>query len=71
MFDRADTDDDRRIDYGEFKKALPMMENWGVKISDPAKSFKEIDTNGGGIILFDELAKWAIKKSLDLENDDD
>ena len=33
--------------------------------------FKLIDTNGGGIVLFDEFADWAIKKELDLEDDDD
>ena len=30
-----------------------------------------IDTNGGGIIIFDEFAHWALEKGLDLEDDDD
>ena len=36
-----------------------MIKNWGIKIEDPEKVFKEIDTNGGGEILFDEFAHWA------------
>ncbi len=34
-------------------------------------AFNQIDTNHGGIILFDEFSAWAIKKNLDLEDDDD
>mmetsp|Transcript_1160 Transcript_1160/g.2214 ORF Transcript_1160/g.2214 Transcript_1160/m.2214 type:complete len:203 (-) Transcript_1160:132-740(-) len=71
MFDRADTDDDNRIDLGEFKKAVPLMETWGVKITDPVKTFKQVDRDGGGKILFSEFARWAIKKSLDLDDDVD
>jgi len=71
MFDRIDTEDDRRISLEEFKTAVPMIENWGVKIADAEATFKEIDGNGGGQILFDEFADWAIKKGLDLEDDDD
>jgi hypothetical protein len=36
----------------EFAKAVPIMENWGIKITDPAKTFAEIDTDKGGMILF-------------------
>ena len=32
--------------------------------------FKTIDLNGGGIVLFDEFCDWAIKKALDLEDDE-
>eukprot|EP01059_Diplonema_ambulator_P030586 TRINITY_DN52_c0_g1_i2.p1 TRINITY_DN52_c0_g1~~TRINITY_DN52_c0_g1_i2.p1 ORF type:complete len:186 (+),score=76.11 TRINITY_DN52_c0_g1_i2:51-608(+) len=71
MFELIDTGDDRRVDEGEFTKAVPLMEKWGVKISDPAATFREIDTNHGGQILFDEFVAWATKKGLDLEDDDD
>jgi Ca2+-binding EF-hand superfamily protein len=71
-FCRIDLDDDRRIDFTEFKKGIPSLERWTkIDISNPQAIFNEIDTNGGGIILFDEFARWAIKKSLDLEDDDD
>ena len=35
------------------------------------KEFDIIDENGGGQILFDEFCEWAIRKGLDLEDDDD
>ena len=50
--------------------AKEKIEAWVGKI-DMEASFKEIDTNGGGSILFDEFCQWAIKKNLDLEDDDD
>jgi Ca2+-binding EF-hand superfamily protein len=70
MFDRIDTNDDRNVTLSEFKQAVPLLGKWGVKVTEPEKTFKEIDTNGGGVILFDEFSHWAIKKSLDLEDDD-
>lgn len=71
MFDEVDSSDDWRVDFGEFKAALPRLETWGVKIANPEAEFKAIDKNGGGMILFDEFADWALKKQLDLEDDDD
>jgi Ca2+-binding EF-hand superfamily protein len=71
MFSRIDTGGDRKVNIYEFKAALPLIEKWGVKIEDPKKTFKEIDTNNGGEILFDDFCHFAIKKNLDLENDDD
>jgi Ca2+-binding EF-hand superfamily protein len=71
MFDRIDSGDDRRINLEEFKAAVPMIERWGVKIEDAEATFGEIDDNDGGQILFDEFSHWAIKKGLDLEDDDD
>lgn len=71
MFDRIDSGDDRRINFDEFKSAIPLMETWGVKIDDAEATFQEVDKNGGGQILFDEFSDWAIKKGLDLEDDDD
>jgi len=40
-------------------------------MSDPDKQWKECDRNQGGMILFDEFCIWAIKKNLDLEDNDD
>lgn len=34
-FDRIDTDGDRRITFIEFSKAIPMMQKWGIKITNP------------------------------------
>ena len=51
-------------------KAVPLLKQLGVDLPDPEKSFKDIDKNGGGIILFDEFCEFAIKTSLDLEDDE-
>jgi len=71
MFDEIDDGEDHRINMEEFQKAVPLLEGWGVTIEDPETSFQEIDGNGGGQILFDEFAEWAITKQLDLDDDDD
>ena len=70
MFCRVDTDDNFKIDLNEFKKALPTLEKWGVKITDPEAEFKRIDTNSSGNIMFEEFCDYAIQKNLDLEDDD-
>jgi hypothetical protein len=70
-FDRIDTNDDRRVSKDEFEKAVPIMSKWGIKITNPTQSFKEADRDGQGMILFIEFCDWAIKKNLDLEDDDD
>ena len=71
MFCRIDTSDDFKVSLNEFKKALPSLEKWGVKITDPSAEFKKIDKNNSGSIMFDEFCEYAIKKNLDLEDDDD
>lgn len=70
-FMRVDSDGDRRINLEEFTSAQLKMEEWVGPIANIEKEFKSIDRNGGGSILFDEFCKWAIKKNLDLEDDDD
>ena len=70
MFEKVDKSGDHKINLDEFKKALPLMEKWGVKIDDPEKEFQKIDTNGEGSVSFEEFCQYAIKKSLDLEEDD-
>lgn len=71
MFEAIDTNKDKRIDASEFAAAAKLVETWGMTIKDPAEVFAEIDVDGGGMILFDEFADWAIKKQLDLPDDDD
>jgi hypothetical protein len=39
MFTKIDTSGDKRVELGEFEKAVPMMEAWGVKIPDPKAIF--------------------------------
>ena len=71
MFCRTDVTGDHKINFAEFKAALPTLETWGVKITNPEQEFKKIDKNGGGVIMFDEFCAYAIQKNLDLEDDDD
>ena len=72
-YNRLDSSDDRRLSLPEFRAGVEMLKQWGVNVApDQVEAeFKLIDTNGGGIVLFDEFADWAIKKELDLEDDDD
>ena len=71
MFCRVDTSDNFKVDINEFKQAIPTLEKWGIKVTDPVAEFKKIDKNGGGSIMFDEFCEYAIQKNLDLEDDDD
>ena len=71
MFCRIDSSNDFKISINEFKKAIPTLEKWGIKINDPESEFNKIDINNGGVIMFDEFCTYAIKKNLDLEDDDD
>lgn len=58
---------DRRLSYDEFEAAIPMLLQWGLTDdtseqleSDPQSVYQEIDDNGGGVVLFDEFAHWAL-----------
>lgn len=70
-FSRIDTDSDKRVSFEEFEKAKDKIGAWGIDMSDPAAQWKECDKDGGGMVLFDEFCEWAIRKSLDLDDDDD
>ena len=70
MFCRVDTSDDFKVDIKEFKKALPTLQKWGVKVSEAEGEFKKLDRNNSGSIMFDEFCEFAIQKKLDLEDDD-
>jgi Ca2+-binding EF-hand superfamily protein len=71
IFMAADTSGDRRIDLEEFRKVfLALQETWGLKVGprDTAESvFRSIDTNNGGIILFDEFSHWALLQNLSVD----
>ena len=57
--------------YAEFTQAKETISKWGIDLSDPEAQWKECDKNGGGMVLFAEFCEWAIKKNLDLEDDDE
>ena len=60
-FEQVDTDDDRRMDEAEFLKGLGML---GLNLpEDEAKAaFDDMDSNDGGIVLFDEFCIWFTKQ---------
>jgi len=50
----------------------PLIEKWtGEEYEDMEAEFDAIDTNGGGMILFQEFTNWAFSKNFDLEDDID
>lgn len=67
VFDAIDTGDDRRMDLAEFKKGLPHV---GMNLPDDEAEamFAEIDTNGGGQVLFDEFCIWLAKKKCPVDD---
>mmetsp|Transcript_12184 Transcript_12184/g.23118 ORF Transcript_12184/g.23118 Transcript_12184/m.23118 type:complete len:115 (+) Transcript_12184:1-345(+) len=71
MFDEVDSSDDGRVSLDEFKKAVPLIEKWGLKMPNPDAVFQEIDKDKGGMILFEEFAQWATDKKLDADGDPD
>jgi Ca2+-binding EF-hand superfamily protein len=62
---------DHRISENEFNDAITKIESWGLQIDNPTTEFNNVDTNGGGYILFEEFADWALTKKLHLETDDE
>jgi hypothetical protein len=62
IFDKIDTDDDRRIDLPELTHGLALLKLEGKHKA--VDVFKAIDTNGGGIILFDEFCTWYSERGL-------
>ena len=50
----------------------PVIEKWtGEEIEDMEAEFDGIDSNEGGMILFQEFCNWAFSKNFDLEDDID
>ena len=72
MFQKVDSSEDLRISFEEFKKAIPLMKNWGVEIKDneAEKEYNNIKTDSEEDISFEDFCNFAIQKSLDLEDDD-
>eukprot|EP00758_Cryptobia_borreli_P016460 Tbor_TRINITY_DN6109_c3_g1::TRINITY_DN6109_c3_g1_i5::g.22915::m.22915 len=66
-FDEIDTGGDHTVSLEEFRKAVPTIESWGVKIEDVDETFKTIDTSSSGTLSFSEFCTWAIAKHLDAD----
>lgn len=61
IYDDIDIDDDRRVDFGEFKKGMDKL---GLQLSEEEakKTFGSIDTNSGGEVLFVEFCAYVRKR---------
>ena len=70
-FDKIDSSGDRRVSNTEFMAAKPLLQRWGINMSNPDAQWKKCDADGHGMVLFIEFADWSIKQHLDLDNDDD
>jgi Ca2+-binding EF-hand superfamily protein len=60
IFKKLDIDNDRRIDFNEFKKGYELM---GINVNSTKElkaKFDEIDTNHGGHSLFDEVNEISV-----------
>ena len=68
-FERLDADGDRRLDVDEFTEAcrIGLLSTWGVNVDDAEEEFRKMDLDGGGKVLFDEFAHWALCRHLRLE----
>ena len=53
----------------EFSSSLGMLKEWGIEVTNPEETFAAIDENGGGQVLFNEFAHWALKNGLDYDKD--
>mmetsp|Transcript_60757 Transcript_60757/g.51444 ORF Transcript_60757/g.51444 Transcript_60757/m.51444 type:complete len:82 (+) Transcript_60757:436-681(+) len=70
VYNQIDTNKDKKVSLPEFKTAVDMLGCWGIEVEDTELTFRQIDTNNGGFILFDEFADWVINQGL-YEQDED
>ncbi|KAG9392437.1 hypothetical protein J8273_5427 [Carpediemonas membranifera] len=66
VFDEIDTDDDRRVSVDEF---VAGTDECGLELSpeEAAAKFEEIDTNGGGMILFSEFVQFVADSKIQVD----
>jgi Ca2+-binding EF-hand superfamily protein len=67
VFNQIDTSKDRRVSLEEFEKAVPLLEQRGLKVPNAKAIFHKIDTNNGGYILFDEFCHYVIANHMEFE----
>lgn len=60
-FMNLDTDCSKVVSMEEFVKAAPIMESWGIDMSDPVYQFQlaNKDCSSSGL-SFEEFCDWAI-----------
>lgn len=65
LFASADKDPDHRVTLAEVR---PLLQRMGLAktAAEATALFKEMDANGGGVVLFDEFAAFAAQKHLSI-----
>jgi len=58
LFEKIDTDTDRRLNFAELRAGINKL-GMLSKGKDPQDVFNQLDTNKGGLVLFDEFCKWV------------
>ncbi len=64
IFKKLDRNSDKRISFEEFVKGHSLL---NIKVQDKKQLqsvFNKIDTNGGGMILFDEFCIFMAKQKM-------
>lgn len=64
LFLKLDTNNDKRISFVEFCKAHEMIGMKGSNAKELKRVFDMIDSNGGGMILFDEFCVYMAKQKV-------
>eukprot|EP00056_Hartaetosiga_gracilis_P021672 m.25743 g.25743 ORF g.25743 m.25743 type:complete len:559 (-) comp9203_c0_seq1:809-2485(-) len=68
IFEGIDTDGDHRISLDEFKSSTHLI---GLSLPDDEAEaeFQAMDSNSGGVVLFDEFAAWCASRKCPVDND--
>jgi len=64
LFVSLDKSVDGRLGVDEFVQSASLLQSWGVVLEDPVASFAQMDADGGGMVLFDEFAHWALQQGV-------
>jgi len=62
LFEKLDRDNDRRVNWEEFKTGATII---GLNVSDAElkAKFQSLDRNGGGVVLFDEFCFYMAQQA--------
>jgi Ca2+-binding EF-hand superfamily protein len=72
VFETIDLDNDHRFSPEEFRRATKLVGH-SMSDSEAAEEFAAVDTDNGGLILFDEFCVWCAHRNIaeGVESDDE
>ena len=53
------------VTLAEFEQAVPLLRKWGVRVPDTEATFRRLDKLGGGVVKFDEFARWMMRTQME------